>query len=71
MSGLLGRLGGWCARRGRAVLALWVIAAVLLTAGSILFPGPVNSNAAIPGTNNATVETTITITTKSATNTGS
>ncbi|MEU0519698.1 MMPL family transporter [Streptosporangium sp. NPDC006007] len=50
MSGLLGRLGGWCARHGRAVLALWVTAAVLLTAGSILFPGPVNSNAAIPGT---------------------
>ncbi|MBB2912340.1 RND superfamily putative drug exporter [Streptosporangium becharense] len=50
MSGLLGRLGDWCARHGRAVLALWVIAAVLLTAGSVLFPGPVSNNVSIPGT---------------------
>ncbi|MFF0306559.1 MMPL family transporter [Streptosporangium sp. NPDC004379] len=50
MSGLLGRLGSWCARHGGAVLALWVAVAVLLTAGSLLFPGPVNNNVAIPGT---------------------
>ncbi|MFI7045806.1 MMPL family transporter [Streptosporangium sandarakinum] len=50
MSGLLGRLGSWCARHGKAVLALWVAVAVLLTAGSLLFPGPVNNNVAIPGT---------------------
>ncbi|GAA2909073.1 MMPL family transporter [Streptosporangium fragile] len=50
MSGLLGRLGGWCARHGRAVLGLWVLAAVLLTAGSVLFPGPVSNNVSIPGT---------------------
>ncbi|MFF5206507.1 MMPL family transporter [Streptosporangium sp. NPDC000396] len=50
MSGLLGRLGSWCARHGRIVLALWVTTAVLLTAGSILFPGPVNNNVTIPGT---------------------
>ncbi|MEU7988082.1 MMPL family transporter [Streptosporangium canum] len=50
MSGLLGRLGSWCARHGRIVLALWVAAAVLLTAGSIVFAGPVSNNVTIPGT---------------------
>ncbi|WP_433253703.1 MMPL family transporter [Streptosporangium sp. CA-135522] len=50
MSGLLGRLGSWCARHGKVVLALWVTAAVLLTAGSIMFAGPVSNNVAIPGT---------------------
>ncbi|MBG0828677.1 MMPL family transporter [Planomonospora sp. ID67723] len=50
MSGLLGRLGGWCARHGVAVLAIWVLLAVGLTAGSVLFPGPVSNNVAIPGT---------------------
>ncbi|MFC6579237.1 MMPL family transporter [Planomonospora parontospora] len=50
MSGLLGRLGGWCARRGAVVLALWVLLAAALTAGSLLFPGPVSNNVAIPGT---------------------
>lgn len=50
MSGLLGRLGSWCARHGKIVLALWVAAAVLLTAGSIVFAGPVSNNVTIPGT---------------------
>src|ERR1044071_5622030 len=50
MSGLLGQLGSWCARHGKAVLALWVVAAVLLTAGSVFFPGPVSNNVSIPGT---------------------
>ncbi|MEZ0076865.1 MMPL family transporter [Planotetraspora sp. GP83] len=50
MSGLLGRLGGWCARHGRIVLALWVLAAGLLTAGTLVWGRPVNNNAAIPGT---------------------
>ncbi|WP_326820690.1 MMPL family transporter [Streptosporangium sp. NBC_01756] len=49
MSGLLGRLGGWCAKHGRIVLAFWVAAAVLLTAGSIVFAGPVSNNVSIPG----------------------
>lgn len=49
MSGLLGQLGGWCARHGRIVLAFWVAAAVLLTAGSIVFAGPVSNNVSIPG----------------------
>ncbi|MFC4059289.1 MMPL family transporter [Planomonospora corallina] len=50
MSGFLGRLGEWCARHGKIVLALWILVAVGLTAGSLLFPGPVNNNVAIPGT---------------------
>ncbi len=50
MSGLLGRLGSWCARHGKAVLALWVVAAALLTAGSVFFPGPVSNDVSIPGT---------------------
>ncbi|GHE28134.1 membrane protein [Streptosporangium violaceochromogenes] len=50
MSGLLGRLGGWCARRGGLVLGLWGAVALLLTAGSLLFPGPVSSDATAPGT---------------------
>ncbi|GAA3164506.1 MMPL family transporter [Planomonospora alba] len=50
MSGFLGRLGGWCARHGKLVLALWILVAAALTAGSQLFPGPVNNNVAIPGT---------------------
>ncbi|MFI6513111.1 MMPL family transporter [Streptosporangium sp. NPDC050855] len=50
MSGLLGRLGSWCAWHGRAVLALWVAAAVLLTAGSVFFPGPTSNDTSIPGT---------------------
>ncbi|WP_449065474.1 MMPL family transporter [Planomonospora algeriensis] len=47
---MLGRLGGWCARRGTVVLTLWILLAAALTAGSLLFPGPVNNNVAIPGT---------------------
>ncbi|WP_326636943.1 MMPL family transporter [Streptosporangium sp. NBC_01755] len=50
MSGLLGRLGSWCARHGRAVLALWVVVAALLTAGSVLFPGPATNDTSLPGT---------------------
>ncbi|GAA3418778.1 MMPL family transporter [Streptosporangium vulgare] len=50
MSGLLGRLGSWCARHGKIVLALWVVAAALLTAGSVFFPGPVSNDVSIPGT---------------------
>ncbi|WP_030904368.1 MMPL family transporter [Streptosporangium amethystogenes] len=50
MSGLLGRLGSWCARHGKAVLALWVVAAALLMAGSVLFPGPATNDTSLPGT---------------------
>lgn len=50
MSGFLGRLGSWCARHGRAVLALWMTAAVLLMAGSLLFPGPASNDVSAPGT---------------------
>ncbi|WP_036322529.1 MMPL family transporter [Microbispora sp. ATCC PTA-5024] len=49
MSELLGRLGGWCARHGRIVLALWVLAAGLLTAGTLVWGRPVTNNVAIPG----------------------
>ncbi|MBX6385372.1 MAG: MMPL family transporter [Microbispora sp.] len=50
MSGLLGRLGGWCARHGWIVLTLWVLAAGLLTAGTVVWGRPVNNNVSIPGT---------------------
>ncbi|MBB2743385.1 UNVERIFIED_ORG: RND superfamily putative drug exporter [Microbispora rosea subsp. rosea] len=50
MSGLLGRLGGWCARHGWIVLTLWVLAAGLLTAGTLVWGRPVNNNVSIPGT---------------------
>ncbi|WP_169988906.1 MMPL family transporter [Microbispora sp. H10836] len=50
MSGLLGRLGGWCARHGWIVLTLWVLAAGLLTAGTLVWGRPVNNDVAIPGT---------------------
>jgi RND superfamily putative drug exporter len=50
MAGALGRLGGWCARHGRIVLALWVLAAVGLTAGTLVLGSPVTNNVAIPGT---------------------
>ncbi|MCC5578689.1 MMPL family transporter [Microtetraspora sp. AC03309] len=50
MSTLLGRLGGWCARHGRFVLALWVLAAGLLTAVTMIYGSPVSNNVAIPGT---------------------
>ncbi|WP_307827558.1 MMPL family transporter [Planomonospora sp. ID82291] len=32
------------------MLTLWILLAAALTAGSLLFPGPVNNNVAIPGT---------------------
>ncbi|GLW98088.1 MMPL family transporter [Microtetraspora sp. NBRC 16547] len=50
MSSVLGRLGGWCARHGRLVLALWVLAAGLLTAVTMVFGSPVSNDVAIPGT---------------------
>ncbi|MEV4225228.1 MMPL family transporter [Nonomuraea sp. NPDC049725] len=50
MSRFLGRLGEWCARRGRLVLALWVIAAAALMGGSLVFGSPVSNDVAIPGT---------------------
>ncbi|WP_327044557.1 MMPL family transporter [Microbispora sp. NBC_01189] len=50
MSGLLGRLGEWCARHGLLVLALWVFAAGLVTAGTVVWGRPVNNDVAIPGT---------------------
>ncbi|ADG87767.1 MAG: MMPL family transporter [Thermobispora bispora] len=49
MSALLGRLGGWCARHGRIVLALWVLLAGLLTGATLVWGRPVNNNVAIPG----------------------
>ncbi|MFG1964206.1 MMPL family transporter [Nonomuraea sp. NPDC049028] len=50
MTRFLGRLGGWCARHGRIVLALWVIAAVGLMGGSLALGRPVSSDVTIPGT---------------------
>ncbi|WP_336211430.1 MMPL family transporter [Nonomuraea sp. LPB2021202275-12-8] len=50
MSRFLGRLGGWCARHGRIVLALWVIAAAVLMGGSLVLGSPVSNDATIPGT---------------------
>ncbi|GGP11181.1 membrane protein [Nonomuraea glycinis] len=50
MSRFLGRLGGWCARHGRLVLTLWVIAAAALMGGSIVLGSPVSNDASIPGT---------------------
>lgn len=49
MSGLLGRLGGWCARHGRLVLALWVIIAAGLLGGSLALGRPVSNDVTIPG----------------------
>ncbi|WP_157253434.1 MMPL family transporter [Nonomuraea typhae] len=50
MARFLGLLGGWCARHGRLVLALWVIAAAGLMAGSMLSGRPVSNDVSIPGT---------------------
>nr|WP_055503676.1 MMPL family transporter [Nonomuraea pusilla] len=50
MTRFLGRLGGWCARRGRLVLALWVLAAVGLMGGSLVLGSPVSNDVSIPGT---------------------
>ncbi|MET8139022.1 efflux RND transporter permease subunit [Sphaerisporangium sp. NPDC005288] len=47
---MLGRLGGWCARHGRLVLAAWILLAAALTAGTLVFGRPVSNNASIPGT---------------------
>ncbi|GGK83818.1 membrane protein [Sphaerisporangium melleum] len=49
MARLLGRLGGWCARHGRVVLAAWIILAAALTAGTLVFGRPVSNNVSIPG----------------------
>ncbi|KAB8187560.1 MMPL family transporter [Nonomuraea phyllanthi] len=50
MTRFLGRLGGWCARHGRIVLALWVVAAGALMGGSLVFGSPVSNDVTIPGT---------------------
>ncbi|MEO3802911.1 MMPL family transporter [Nonomuraea sp. B1E8] len=50
MTRLLGRLGGWCARHGRIVLVLWVVAAAALMGGSLVFAAPTSNDASIPGT---------------------
>jgi RND superfamily putative drug exporter len=50
MARVLGRLGGWCARHGLAVLALWIIAAVGLMGGSLVLGSPVSNEVSIPGT---------------------
>ncbi|MFI6182082.1 MMPL family transporter [Nonomuraea sp. NPDC051191] len=50
MTRFLGRLGGWCARHGRIVLALWVVLAVGLMGGSLALGRPVSNDASIPGT---------------------
>lgn len=50
MTTLLAGLGGWCARHGKAVLALWVLAAVGLTAATVLLGTPTSNNVSIPDT---------------------
>ncbi|TDD17004.1 MMPL family transporter [Nonomuraea diastatica] len=50
MTRLLGRLGGWCARHGRIVLVLWLVAAAALMGGSLVFAAPTSNDASIPGT---------------------
>ncbi|NUP61862.1 MAG: MMPL family transporter [Nonomuraea sp.] len=50
MTRFLGRLGGWCARHGRIVLALWVVLAAALMGGSLALGRPVSNDASIPGT---------------------
>ncbi|MFI7444130.1 MMPL family transporter [Nonomuraea indica] len=50
MARMLGRLGGWCARHGLVVLALWVVAAVGLMGGSLVLGSPVSNDVSIPGT---------------------
>ncbi|MEU8248680.1 MMPL family transporter [Nonomuraea sp. NPDC048916] len=50
MTRFLGRLGGWCARHGRIVLTLWVIAAAALLGGSLVIGSPVSTDVTIPGT---------------------
>ncbi|WP_214413096.1 MMPL family transporter [Sphaerisporangium fuscum] len=50
MASFLGRLGEWCARHGRIVLAAWLMLAAALTAGTLVFGRPVSSDVSIPGT---------------------
>ncbi|MFI7109266.1 MMPL family transporter [Nonomuraea sp. NPDC050227] len=50
MTRFLGRLGGWCARHGRIVLALWVVLAAGLMGASLALGSPVSNDASIPGT---------------------
>ncbi|HUR06712.1 MAG TPA: MMPL family transporter, partial [Nonomuraea sp.] len=50
MTRFLGRLGGWCARHGLIVLALWVIAAAGLMGGSLALGRPVSNDVTIPNT---------------------
>ncbi|MFI6790152.1 MMPL family transporter [Nonomuraea sp. NPDC050383] len=50
MTRFLGRLGGWCARHGMVVLALWVVAAAGLLGGSLVLGSPVSNDVTIPGT---------------------
>ncbi|MEU1727662.1 MMPL family transporter [Nonomuraea sp. NPDC005692] len=50
MTRFLGRLGGWCARHGRIVLALWVALAAGLMGASLALGSPVSNDASIPGT---------------------
>ncbi|MGW0810038.1 MMPL family transporter [Nonomuraea sp. NPDC002799] len=50
MARLLGRLGGWCARHGKIVLILWVVAAGALMGSNLVFASPTSNDASIPGT---------------------
>ncbi|MGN9838253.1 MMPL family transporter [Nonomuraea sp. H19] len=50
MTRLLGRLGGWCARHGKIVLLVWVVAAAGLMGSSLVFASPTSNDASIPGT---------------------
>ncbi|MFG1943401.1 MMPL family transporter [Nonomuraea sp. NPDC048826] len=50
MARFLGRLGGWCARHGRLVLALWVTLAIAAMGGSLVLGSPVSNEVKIPGT---------------------
>jgi RND superfamily putative drug exporter len=50
MTRLLGRLGGWCARHGKLVLILWVLAAAGLMGANLTFSSPTSNDASIPGT---------------------
>lgn len=50
MARFLGWLGGWCARHGRIILALWVTLAVAAMGGSLVLGSPVSTEVSIPGT---------------------
>ena len=50
MTTLLGRLGGWCARHGKTVLALWVATAAALISAAMVFGAPTSNDVSIPGT---------------------